>query len=481
MPLPRPVVAILLAFSLSAALLVTYTIAPSSTTALRTTTRGGDVTEIPAVGIIPEPLVNLTYRLDQDFLNSESIRPPYWIVPNNNRHHWGPCEPPQTPVEDWTNLNTSRSTYPAATGSTTLFPNMCRPGFLIIGAGKCGTSSLYHYLTQHPRVLPAKEKQIHYFKYYRNYGLEWYYRHFPSTEYFLKHGALLTGEASPGYLPYPEVATAVRHDLPNGPRILCIGREPLDRAYSSYRYNYVEPTLQRLKKGWKHVEGNREDEYYQAYLFSFQDMIAAELQRLQRCLSPNGTAIVKARKKHQHDAFRHEYQRRREEGLPPMADLDAFCYGGKVNSTVLRGQWSALVAKYPDKVILDKNLHLTQSFIGRGLYTLPLEWWYATFAPDDLYFVCTEELKDLTGQPLEDVASFLGLPSFDFADVVAQGAYNVGGHRGYDEEVSWETVQNASASTMEIPISDELRSEFYEFVRPYNERLFALVGKRCDW
>ena len=124
MPLPRPVVAILLAFSLSAALLVTYTIAPSSTTALRTTTRGGDATEIPAVGIIPEPLVNLTYRLDQDFLNSESIRPPYWIVPNNNRHHWGPCEPPQTPVEDWTNLNTSRSTYPAATGSTTLFPNM---------------------------------------------------------------------------------------------------------------------------------------------------------------------------------------------------------------------------------------------------------------------------------------------------------------------------------------------------------------------
>jgi hypothetical protein len=25
-------------------------------------------------------------------------------------------------------------------------------------------SSLYHYLTSHPRVLPAKEKQIHYFK-----------------------------------------------------------------------------------------------------------------------------------------------------------------------------------------------------------------------------------------------------------------------------------------------------------------------------
>ena len=40
---------------------------------------------------------------------------------------------------------------------------LCRPGFLIIGQGKCGTSSLYKYLTGHDRVLPAVRKQIHYF------------------------------------------------------------------------------------------------------------------------------------------------------------------------------------------------------------------------------------------------------------------------------------------------------------------------------
>ena len=40
---------------------------------------------------------------------------------------------------------------------------LCRPGFLIIGQGKCGTSSLYKYLTGHDRVLPAVQKQIHYF------------------------------------------------------------------------------------------------------------------------------------------------------------------------------------------------------------------------------------------------------------------------------------------------------------------------------
>lgn len=40
---------------------------------------------------------------------------------------------------------------------------LCRPGFLIIGQGKCGTSSLYKYLTGHDRVMPAVQKQIHYF------------------------------------------------------------------------------------------------------------------------------------------------------------------------------------------------------------------------------------------------------------------------------------------------------------------------------
>ena len=52
---------------------------------------------------------------------------------------------------------------------------LCRPGFLIIGQGKCGTSSLYHYLTGHPRILPAKEKQIHFFRYHRSKPLAWYY------------------------------------------------------------------------------------------------------------------------------------------------------------------------------------------------------------------------------------------------------------------------------------------------------------------
>ena len=39
----------------------------------------------------------------------------------------------------------------------------CRPSFLIIGAGKSGTSSLYYYLCGHPAVRRAKQKQIQFF------------------------------------------------------------------------------------------------------------------------------------------------------------------------------------------------------------------------------------------------------------------------------------------------------------------------------
>jgi hypothetical protein len=78
----------------------------------------------------------------------------------------------------------------------------CKPGFLIIGAGKSGTSSLYYYLQDHPQVQPAKMKQIQFFDHQFHRGSEWYFRaHFPhSMEQY--H---ITGESSPGYIVYSDV------------------------------------------------------------------------------------------------------------------------------------------------------------------------------------------------------------------------------------------------------------------------------------
>jgi len=120
---------------------------------------------------------------------------------------------------------------------------------------------------------------------------------------------------------------------------------------------------------------------------------------------------------------------------------------------------------------------LKQALIGRSLYALPLEWWYALFPERDLYFVCTEELSVLSGLPMNELGLFLGLPSHNFSTAVSDGPYNVGGHRGYDKEISWEDVNINKQGNLSVALKQELM----DFLQPYNERLFNLVGRRCAW
>ena len=62
------------------------------------------------------------------------------------------------------------------------------PDFLIIGAKKSGTTSLYRYLSNHPLILPASTKEIGFFDRYFQKGENWYRMNFPSffTKLFSK-------------------------------------------------------------------------------------------------------------------------------------------------------------------------------------------------------------------------------------------------------------------------------------------------------
>jgi hypothetical protein len=279
-----------------------------------------------------------------------------------------------------------------------------------------------------------------------------------------------------------------------------VGREPMDRSYSSYRYNYVTPTIQAMKKGnVRGIQSNKDDdEYYQSFLFSFEELVRAELDLLKECLSLSsnsdgdidGYGAVDTRQKWGTKLWaRQEFERRQNGSLPPLIDLDETCYGGTVSKQVLRRQWTTLQTENPSKIILDRNTHLVQAILGRSLYLYPLEWWYLQFPAKDIFFLCTEELNDLTGAPLNDLGMHLGLESFNFSSVVAEGAYNVGGHRGYDKATSWAEVeeeeeehqQDDESDNDAIPLSAELKQELQDFLDPINERLFQLTGRRCQW
>ena len=112
------------------------------------------------------------------------------------------------------------------------------PDFLVIGAQRGGTTSLYNYLQAHSCIGPASTKEVHYFDRRFNQSLAWYKGHFPTKveKYYAQHlsgQTFLTGEATPCYLFYPHAPTRVAQTLPNV-KLIVLLRNPVDRAFSQY-------------------------------------------------------------------------------------------------------------------------------------------------------------------------------------------------------------------------------------------------------
>lgn len=104
------------------------------------------------------------------------------------------------------------------------------PNFLIIGATKCGTSSLHAYLKSHPQILLSFKKELQFFSRNFDLGLDWYLAHFPPI---CDRPEFITGEASPGYFHINDTDRHLFESFPNMKLVLLL-RNPVDRAYSEY-------------------------------------------------------------------------------------------------------------------------------------------------------------------------------------------------------------------------------------------------------
>jgi hypothetical protein len=110
------------------------------------------------------------------------------------------------------------------------------PDFIILGGQRCGTTSLFEYLSRHPQVRPSFPKEIHYFSNHYHRGMRWYRSHFPLAGRDLAGiKRRITGEATPYYLLHPLASERLAHDLPNA-RLIVLLRNPVDRAYSHYQH-----------------------------------------------------------------------------------------------------------------------------------------------------------------------------------------------------------------------------------------------------
>ncbi|MGR8920876.1 MAG: sulfotransferase domain-containing protein [Gammaproteobacteria bacterium] len=135
------------------------------------------------------------------------------------------------------------------------------PDFIIIGAPKCGTTSLYNYLIQHPDVCPAIEKETRYFDQRFHHSLWWYRGNFPTVFRAawqrLSGRRFVAGESTPTYLFDRATPARVRAVLPDV-KLIVLVREPVDRAFSNYNME--------VRNG--------------AESLSFEDALAAEEERL---------------------------------------------------------------------------------------------------------------------------------------------------------------------------------------------------------
>lgn len=105
------------------------------------------------------------------------------------------------------------------------------PSFLILGGQRCGTTSLYRYLCEHPDVRPALVKEVQYFTLNYGRGPDWYRSNFPRLR---ERG--VSFDASPYYLFHPAAPQRAAGLLPDA-RLIALVRNPVDRAFSHYQHN----------------------------------------------------------------------------------------------------------------------------------------------------------------------------------------------------------------------------------------------------
>jgi hypothetical protein len=185
------------------------------------------------------------------------------------------------------------------------------PSFLIVGAQRCGTTSMYKTLSANPAVLPAVlHKGVHYFDTGYGRGMGWYRGHFPleaTARRVEKRTGVrpITGESSPYYMFHPLAGERIAADLP-GVRLLVLLRDPVERAYSAHAHELArgfetEPFERALQLEEERTAGEEErligDPAYRSYhhqhnAYTARGRYAEQLARLEKAVGRDRLHVV---------------------------------------------------------------------------------------------------------------------------------------------------------------------------------------------
>ena len=142
------------------------------------------------------------------------------------------------------------------------------PNFLIIGAMKAGTGSLWHYLRQHPEIFMPPVKELDYFVEEKNWvrGWDWYEGQYRNGQ----PGIRAYGEASTNYSKYPYfsgVPQRIAGALPDT-KLIYLVRDPIERIRSMYVH--LVHTGEEIRKFPQAMADLQNNHYVELSLYNFQ-------------------------------------------------------------------------------------------------------------------------------------------------------------------------------------------------------------------
>jgi hypothetical protein len=178
------------------------------------------------------------------------------------------------------------------------------PNFLIIGAQKSGTTSLYYYLKQHPEIYMSPAKEVHFFDneggkpdfggppgrrpmFPNPTGIEEYRAMFSGAK-----NEKAIGEASPSYMYVPKVPERIKHHIPEA-KLIAVLRDPAERAYSAFLHTLRsgrEP-LDDFGEALRAEQGRVEQNWHHLYHYRARGLYHEQLLRYHEAFGPDKVRV----------------------------------------------------------------------------------------------------------------------------------------------------------------------------------------------
>jgi len=98
-----------------------------------------------------------------------------------------------------------------------------------------------------------------------------------------------------------------------------------------------------------------------------------------------------------------------------------------------------------------------KSYLARGFYAEQLQIWMKLFSKEQLLVISSEDLASKTNETLTMIFDFLKLPNYKIRDL---------------------TKRNEAKYP---PMNPDTRKTLVEYFKPYNEKLYSLLGRKFDW